>query len=85
MESMIEKEFSRIFEARSFTNKEQTLTFTATPEECALMAKRLAIPTVKHFKVECRLRQIPSTTSIEVIARLLASLVQTCEIGRAHV
>ncbi len=81
MESTVGKEFSRIFEARTFTNKEQTLTFIATPEECILMAKRLSIPSVKNFKVDCRLRQLPSTTSIEVIARLRASLVQTCGVS----
>lgn len=81
MESSATKEFSRIFEARTFTNKEQTLTFAATPEECPLMAKRLDIPSVKNFKVDCRLRQIPSTTSIEVVARLRASLVQTCGVS----
>ena len=81
MESEVQKEFSRIFEARTFSNKEQTLTFTATPEECILMAKRLSIPSVKNFKVDCRLRQLPSTTSIEVIARLRGSLVQTCGIS----
>ncbi len=81
MESAVQKEFSRIFEARTFTNKEQTLTFAATPEECTLMAKRLGIPSVKSFKVDCRLRQLPSTTSIEVVAKLRASLVQTCGVS----
>jgi hypothetical protein len=81
MGSAVQKEFSRIFEARTFTNKEQTLTFAATPEECELMARRLDIPNIKNFKVDCRLRPIPSTTSIEVVAHLRASLVQTCGIS----
>ncbi len=85
MESAVKKEFSRIFEARTFTEKKQPLFFTATLEECESIALRLQIPKVKNFKVDCVLRQIPSTTSIEVTAHLKASLVQTCGVSLEEV
>jgi len=74
---MIEPEFSRIIEIRHIDDN--PLTLTATPEECAGLAKRFALVAVHSLSVTLRLSR--DGAAVLAKGRMKAQIVQSCAIS----
>jgi hypothetical protein len=74
----IAPEFSRTILADKVGTDETVQTIKAKPDECAKLAERLDLQSLKNFSAVIRLRRIRGGKMIRVSGTLEADVVQTC-------
>jgi len=74
---MTDPEFSRIIDIRHIEAKPQT--FTATPEECAALAKRFGLVKVQSLSATLTLAR--ESAAVVANGRLSAAIVQSCAVS----
>jgi uncharacterized metal-binding protein YceD (DUF177 family) len=70
-------EFSRIVDVRYIDAKPQT--FTATPEECAALAKRFGLVAIHSLSATLTLNR--EAAAVQATGRLTAAIVQSCAVS----
>ena len=73
-----ELEFSRPIVVEQLPPKGRTWELTATPEECARLADRMAIPKVLALEAKVKAVPLASVGMVRVSGDLSARVVQTC-------
>lgn len=70
------KDISYVLDTRTIPSSGQTLELTATPEECAELAKRFELPTVHNLN--CKIKLEKKEDIIQLKGFLSAQLIQEC-------
>lgn len=78
MSSDVNFEFSRPVAVDRLGSKETRIDVSASPEECAALAKRYAIVAVESLTARLRLRRLPGSDLIRLKGEVSASVIQSC-------
>ena len=78
MSEPVSPEFPRPVAVDRLGSRETRMTVTATPEECAALAKRYGILAVDSLTARLRLRRLSGSGLIRLTGTLSASVAQAC-------